>query len=233
MIVFEDDKARYRFLGVVVWFFLLMLFVPSWYANPVNFVPHQVQLDSGYGEADKRVLFPQAYRLPSKDNSEEVMSQAKKDAEQIAIEDLALKKQSALSDAQTPAQNLSNSQQATELKVNRSQFEKSAEQAVAEKQEAIKKASVGAEGKVEALPPVNDAGDWLLLLASYPNKKEAQNFMRSVEQAGYSTAMKFYSKQQIYSVRVIGIESRAKAQIVKKKLDKMFNLNDSIIRQNR
>lgn len=228
MIVFEDDKARYRFFGVLVWFGLLMLFVPSWYANPVNFVPQKVQLDAQQGTDEKPILFPQAYRLPSKDNVTEDINQAKKEAEKIAIEDLVLKNQSDAGSSKGLIEDLSGEKNLTEVK-NLSKFEKTAEENVSEKTDEAQGASI----ETKSLPPVAEAGDWLLLLISYPDKKQAQDFMNSVEKAGYKTAMKFYSKQQVYSVRVIDIESRAKAQILKQKLDKMFNLNDSIIRKNR
>ena len=252
MRVFEDQKARYRFLGVLVWFVLLMLFVPSWYANPVNFVPQQVPAVGQQDNSQKQVLFPEAYRLPSKNSSEEDIEQAKKDAKQIAIEDLVIKQKSVQNDGQESEAVLPSS---NELKVDRSKFAQANEQSAGQPnaERIPPKDSTNSVNKISAttpqtqpktsvtekpsqntsLPPVKEAGDWLLLLASYPDKKEAQGFMRKLQNAGFSTAMKYYSKQQVYSVRVIGLESRAKAQIVKKKLDKMFNLNDSIIRQNK
>ena len=229
MIVFEDQQARYRFLGVLVWFMLLMLFVPSWYANPVNFVPQKVQLDAQQGSDEKPILFPQAYRLPSKDNSIEDMEQAKKEAEKVAIEDLVIKNQSVAESSKDFHEDDVGKKTLTDVQVNRSESGKATEKSVSEKTDSIQKQTV----EVKTLPPIAEAGDWLLLLISYPDKKQAQAFRNSVEKAGYKTAMKFYSKQQVYSVRVIGIESRAKAQILKQKLDKMFNLNDSIIRKNR
>lgn len=205
MIPFEDKNARYRFFGVVVWFMLFMWFVPDWYASPVNFVPKETVIEEGENGHGNRVLFSEVYRLPNKISSDQELAQAKQQAQQLADQDALLRAQAEsndLDDMSAKNENLLQDQNEGEEPALSSQTHEDE----------------------------NKSGNWLLLIASYQDQARAQNLKQKLEGLGQSAAVKFYPEQKVYSVRVIDVESKAKAKTLQQKLDKMFNLNDSIIR---
>jgi len=89
MIFAKDKQARFRFLGVVVWFALLIYFVPSWYANPVSFSPEDAILDNN-SNSGQQVLFKEAYRLPPRENAQAELNQAIEGARAVAESDRRL-----------------------------------------------------------------------------------------------------------------------------------------------
>lgn len=56
-----DDLSKYRLTGAFLWLLLLVILVPSWYGNPVNFHPdgHQSIITKG-----ERPLVEHIYELP-------------------------------------------------------------------------------------------------------------------------------------------------------------------------
>lgn len=212
MKLFEDQNARQRFLGVMVWFVLLMVFVPSWYANPVNFQPADVVAKEGT-VSSKRVLFTQSYKLPPSVDEQQQLELAKQQAKIIADEDQALKgvtkEPISIEDLVVSNASVTNVPSTVEP-----------EPEVTPAQSPDKVEVVSSKPK----------SYWILLLSSQPTKQGAEAFKAKVEKLGYKVSIKYFKKNQVYSVRVIEIESQAKARTVKEKLDKIFNLKDSIIR---
>ena len=61
-----DLQSKHRLIGAVIWLTLLVIIVPAWYSNPVNFTP------DGQQERVDQVSLPiveHAYRLPDAKNS--------------------------------------------------------------------------------------------------------------------------------------------------------------------
>lgn len=56
-----DDLSKYRLTGAFLWLLLLVILVPSWYSNPVNFHPEGHQSISAKGE---HPLVEHIYELP-------------------------------------------------------------------------------------------------------------------------------------------------------------------------
>ncbi|MGM0541003.1 MAG: SPOR domain-containing protein [Pseudomonadota bacterium] len=56
-----DDLSKYRLTGAFLWLLLLVILVPSWYGNPVNFQPVGYQEINAKGE---RPLVEHIYELP-------------------------------------------------------------------------------------------------------------------------------------------------------------------------
>ncbi|WP_127470562.1 SPOR domain-containing protein [Thiomicrorhabdus aquaedulcis] len=61
-----DEVSKYRLMGATIWLGLLVLIVPTWYSNPVNFSPvgHQQEV-----EQSTRPIVDQAYTLSPKDQN--------------------------------------------------------------------------------------------------------------------------------------------------------------------
>lgn len=68
-----DDLSKYRLTGAFIWLLLLVILVPIWYGNPVNFQPAGYQQISAKGE---RPLVEHIYELPvqATQNQAEVQS---------------------------------------------------------------------------------------------------------------------------------------------------------------
>ncbi|WP_028486896.1 SPOR domain-containing protein [Thiomicrorhabdus chilensis] len=62
-----DEVSKFRLIGAAIWLSLLILIVPGWYSNPVNFQPEGARSDT----VEQSVpLVQQAYVLPGKGREE-------------------------------------------------------------------------------------------------------------------------------------------------------------------
>lgn len=68
----QNLTARYRMMGAVVWLLLLIVIVPSWYNDPVNFSPDQPMPASNQGE--QKVLVDKPFLLPNAQKASDVKS---------------------------------------------------------------------------------------------------------------------------------------------------------------
>lgn len=216
MNLLEDKVARKRFFGVVVWFALLVIFVPQWYSSPANFVPQDLKAISSQAH-EKKVLFSEVYKLPESVDKNIEISSAIEAAKEVAAVDQALKGSSA-----TPNDSEKN---ALEHLVVTSPKPIKADEDVTR--------PVKNDTLQETPSLTTPQGKWMVLLAGFKRASDAKNMLEKVSKLGYKATIKYYDKSQIHSVRVIGLDSQAKAETTKDKLDKIFNLKDSIIRQNK
>lgn len=61
-----DEVSKFRLIGAAIWLSLLILIVPGWYSNPVNFQPEGAQSET----VEQSVpLVQQAYVLPGKERA--------------------------------------------------------------------------------------------------------------------------------------------------------------------
>lgn len=60
-----DEISKYRLTGAVIWLSLLIIIVPGWYSNPVNFQPQGQPVDR---VEEKPAIVKQPYVLPSQKN---------------------------------------------------------------------------------------------------------------------------------------------------------------------
>jgi len=66
-----DDVSKYRLTGAVIWLLLLVIIVPTWYSNPVNFKPDSER--TAESKASNPVIY-QAYVLPTKTSLKDSVS---------------------------------------------------------------------------------------------------------------------------------------------------------------
>lgn len=74
-----DLVSKYRIVGAAIWLGLLVIIVPSWYSEPVNFVPEGIQ------KTEVKSTLPivdHAYRLPSSNDQPQTNGQVEYKKEQ-------------------------------------------------------------------------------------------------------------------------------------------------------
>lgn len=211
MNLLEDIVARHRLIGVLVWFLVLMLFVPHWYANPVNFSPEKLHKEHKLKPEDK-VLFSEPYRLPAKANSLQQIAEAQEDAKAIAIQDQELKQKN----LQSPKAQVASDQQQKKALNDTVSSERPA------RSHSDNPESVEMQSK-------SSGPSWLVRLGSFSNIKEANDFLAEIEKYGFDVRIKAFRRNTVFSVRVVGFDSERKAEKAKQKLDKIFNLKDSSV----
>ncbi len=57
-----DLQSKHRIIGAAIWLTLLVIIVPSWYSNPVNFSPDGKVIEDNKGSLP---IVSHAYRLPN------------------------------------------------------------------------------------------------------------------------------------------------------------------------
>lgn len=78
-----DLVSKYRIVGAAIWLGLLVIIVPSWYSEPVNFVPEGIQ------KTEVKSTLPivdHAYRLPSSNDQPQTNGQVEYKKEQSSKE---------------------------------------------------------------------------------------------------------------------------------------------------
>ncbi|WP_029407885.1 SPOR domain-containing protein [Thiomicrorhabdus sp. Milos-T2] len=73
-----DLVSKYRLVGATIWLILLVIIVPQWYSEPVNFVPE------GFQQPTTKSTLPiveHAYRLPKRDEQPLTNGQAQNQIE--------------------------------------------------------------------------------------------------------------------------------------------------------
>ena len=72
-----DDVTKFRLIGAMIWLGLLIIIVPGWYANPVNFLPDTQRSIAPHSTAP--VVY-QTYRLPHKTTGDHTLRKADQNA---------------------------------------------------------------------------------------------------------------------------------------------------------
>ena len=74
-----DSVSKYRMVGAAIWLGLLVIIVPNWYSEPVNFVPEGIQ------KTEVKSTLPivdHAYRLPQSNEQPQTNGQVQHQKEQ-------------------------------------------------------------------------------------------------------------------------------------------------------
>lgn len=66
-----DEVSKYRFTGVIIWLVLLVVLVPIWFGEPVNFKPEGYSLSQG---STVRPLVKDAYISPEEASQPKITS---------------------------------------------------------------------------------------------------------------------------------------------------------------
>ncbi|QCU89752.1 SPOR domain-containing protein [Thiomicrorhabdus sediminis] len=208
-----DLISKYRLIGASIWLGLLVIIVPSWYSDPVNFQP-----DGAVLQHNKSTLpvIEQPFRLPAqaiepRTDAEQQREAIKLDMASVAASEESQRKQQALDKLSE-----------TLASLNKDDAEKSAaKQAHVENKTPVTAKSIAPK---EAASP-----QWILRLSSFSDIKDANDLLGKLDLWGYEAKIKYFEKSKVYSVRTGPYFSRAKADKDKAKLDKMLRTNGVVV----
>lgn len=197
-----DDVSKFRLTGAVIWLGLLVLIVPTWYSNPVNFSPDNEQ--GAEVQSNKLVVY-QAYTLPSK-SAQSTVEEAHKDEE--TPRDLVVKKVAPVVESSVAPSQIAAVKPAPH----------SAPTGQVERPK-VKMTSIG-------IPEVKP-GQWLLKIYSSKDIRDANNVLAKLDDQ-YEVWIKAFPKSKTYSVRTGPYTSRALAEVDKIKIDKAIRTQSKI-----
>lgn len=218
-----DELTKFRITGAVIWLALLILLVPSWYANPVDYEKAQPWL---YSTAEEVV--PEKSANKSSETALESVAEASNAGSDIK------------SDPQPVNSKASNQQQTDITPKDSTQTAPSTETSVLAEPKKSPDVSVelddpmSTEETAEITEPVIPSEDkspaWLVRVASYSSIESANRTLGVLEMRYKVTIGDFSTKtQKIYSVRVGPFSSFEEAQEAKTVLDKELVTNSVIV----
>lgn len=221
-----DELTKFRITGAVIWLALLIILVPSWYANPVDYEKAQPWLYSSSNdvpsvEDEVAAKADSQSGLPSPSQAEETTEPrpAKEVKPQTDVSTGSSQQSdmiSATSSQETPL-----SQPAVEPKKEPTPSVELDEPMTTEETSEIK----------EPVPPSEDKSPaWLVRVASYNSIESANRTLGVLEMRYKVTIGDFSTKtQKIYSVRVGPFSSLQEAEEAKAELDKELVTNSVIV----
>ncbi|WP_319381382.1 SPOR domain-containing protein [Thiomicrorhabdus sp.] len=206
-----DPISKHRLTGAAIWLVLLIWIVPEWYSHPVNFHPKGMPLEESQATrplVEHPFLLSGEIAQPGEPNTSSAHRQS---AEQELYPVLTEEQELAQREAER-----------TRLEVPPlRKEEKTSANPVVAKKPAQDLAVVKAE-KAEN-------GGWLVLLASYKEKKNAQAALEKLRKQGYGASIKYFQKSKVYSLRSGPYSSKLKAEQDQRKLDKLLRIKSMIV----
>lgn len=205
----EVVPVKFRLTGAAIWLGLLVIIVPIWYSNPVNFSP----ADSEESQSTEKVLVEQPFVLPLSDKQKQLLVQKASEEKEAA-----------------------NQERAEAVKVQPVQKKSNALAVLPEASDEVTKTKLP-ETKIEpASQPVSqvtedvkDAGPWILRLVAY-RKKDMADAMRDRLKYDYDAYIKHFPKSRYYSVRVGPYSSKQEALKDQKRLNRILRINSELVR---
>ncbi|WP_319557409.1 SPOR domain-containing protein [Thiomicrorhabdus sp.] len=206
-----DPISKHRLTGAAIWLILLIWIVPDWYSHPVNFHPKGVPLEENQATrplVEHPFLLSGEIAQPGDPHTVTPQKPVATDQELYPVmteeEELAQKGNDRSQLALPPLKKI----------------------------ETASKGAISPRKAVSAKPEVKAAeGDWLLLLASYKEKKNAQSALERLQKQGHSASIKFFQKSKVYSLRSGPYSSKLKAEQDKRKLDKMLHIKSVVVQR--
>lgn len=197
-----DDLSKYRLTGAFLWLLLLVILVPSWYGDPVNFQPPGHQSIVAKGE---RPLVEHIYELPVQavQNQDEVQSRPLVNGQLGEKHDTLLKSQTANKHPVVKPIQVS--------------------QDIMTKNKSISNDSKKMDQSTSL--------QWIVRITAYKDIKKANELLGRLE-SNYEVSIKEFKKSGTYSVRTGPYPSKVKAEQDKRKLDKMLRTNAEVVQLN-
>ncbi|MBE0493409.1 MAG: SPOR domain-containing protein [Thiomicrospira sp.] len=218
-----DELTKYRITGAVIWLALLIILVPSWYANPVDYEKAQPWLYSTPDDSvsptakmDNQFKKSTSNKL---DDSSAIRSNKKSESEVTP---------SLGRDIQTNVSSPTAPSQPTQAKQSiESKKQQDANTEILDKSTATAKSQ---DIKEPVLPSEDKSPAWLVRVASYNSIESANKTLGVLEMRYTVTIGDFSTKtQKIYTVRVGPFPSLQEAEEAKAELDKELVTNSAIV----
>lgn len=195
-----DEISKFRLTGAAIWLLLLVIVVPSWYSNPVNFNPDS-ETEAEFKSTEPVVY--QQYVLPVKD-------EPIADIEQPFIKPVNKASDRQESEMVTTA--------AKETKPTMIESEKVVKATA--KSTLIKSVGTG--------NPEPKAGEWLLKVYGSKDIKAANRVLGLLDDK-YEVWIKEFPKAKSFSVRTGPYKTRSEAERDKRKIDKAIRTHSVIV----
>lgn len=219
-----DELTKYRITGAVIWLALLVILVPSWYANPVDYEKAQPWLFSSSDEAlptEETVPVNEAIESNSSsvEDVKKAPSKVKPEPESEKLDKPSQTKIDSISEESKPATPAI--QDSVSAETNK--------ESEVELDEPIK-SEQSIEIKEPVMPSEDKSPAWLVRVASYNSIESANRTLGVLEMRYKVTIGDFSNKtQKIYSVRVGPFSSFEEAQEAKAQLDQELVTNSVIV----
>lgn|GEM_PF-1623008 len=208
-----DEVTKYRMTGAIIWLTLLILIVPSWYSDPVDYAQVQPWL-APVDDTLTPLVEPKSEVKTLSNNMPPAPTK------QVLVTHIVPTPPTSESPApeSTPALKPKPAPQ-QETKVVESPVSANVSPPVISKQ-----------ASAPVTTPKQEV-QWYVRLVSYQSKSMADQLLQRLQKAGYQASIGQFSSanQPIYSVRVGPYASQQKANAHKQALDKQFNTQSLVI----
>ncbi|GAB6033818.1 SPOR domain-containing protein [Galenea microaerophila] len=204
-----DVHARRRLIGAVIWFAVLIIWVPTWYEHPVNFQPEkQTSTKLTPSKTENKPIADKVYRLPAPS-----VQQAAKSSEPVKP---AVQPQ--------PSVKATEKQKPTQPVVQAKTVE------ITEKPVAASKASPKAVADTSQLiaEDLMVAKGWFVRLAAFKKMATANELLGALQEAGYDGYVKPLQKNHFFVVVIGPYPSKQAALKVKQKVDARYHVQSQI-----
>lgn len=200
---------KHRLTGAFVWLGLLVIVVPIWYNNPVNFNPEAEQASPERNQ--KTLVADKPFLIPEPRGSEQTAANAEK-AESVSAPE---------PDVALPRKPSSTAASASKESANVSR--PSSETAEAKPQAPTKVASNSVETADES------ESEWIIRLVAYRHKDMADGLHERLKY-DYEAYVKYFPDSRYYSVRVGPYASKQQALKDQKRLDGLLRIQSQLVR---
>jgi len=199
-----DDVSKFRLTGAFIWLILLIVIVPGWYSNPVNFSPDSEQ--NAESTSTKPVVY-QAYILPNKGSvSQNTITTPQ--ALETKVTDALNKEPLNVAEEQVAAPIV--------------------DKAIVPVLAKIPDVEPLKPTQIMPSEPEVKLGQWLLMVYASKDIKDANKVLGLLDDK-YEVWIKEFTKSKSYSVRTGPYKSRALAEKDKTKIDKAIRTQSKIV----
>ena len=213
-----DVHARRRLIGAVIWFAVLIIWVPAWYEHPVHFQPEKhTSTKLTPSKTENQPIADKVYRLPAPS-----IQQATKSSKPVKP---VVQPQ--------PSVKATEKQKATQPIVQAKTVE------ITEKPVTPAKSAAKPSAKI-ASKPVADAGEkliaedlmvakgWFVRLAAFKKMATANELLGALQDADYDGYVKPLRKSHFFVVVIGPYPSKQAALKVKQKVDARYHVQSQI-----
>lgn len=225
----QQDVSRFRILGAVVWFGLLIWIVPGWFAHPVHFSPNGLDEDKTTVQAPA-VGSKQPYLVPVSDRTAATRAETKAPVKPAVKTEPVEKAETPKASANVPAQAPVSKQTPAEVEVAETASKPAVAAQAAPEQPATQKAPPSTRVSVATKEPkASDKDQWIVRIVAY---KQEEYALAMLERLGnqYPAFIKQIPVNKFYSVQIGPYQDRAFAVADQKELEQILHVRAELVK---
>jgi cell division septation protein DedD len=209
-----ERQTKHRVIGAIVWFLFLILWVPSWYAEPVKFTPNG---EGGVSLKQEQSvpIAKHAYQLPPTEPAKErpAVVKSQQSGSKTANKEQTLEKESTRKEPKQTAPK----QASTGLKTTSTQTKD-------------KPGSLPNLSEDELLADPAEAKGWFVRLASFKQIEKANKLLGRVEERYEAFIQPLYGGK-MYAVTIGPFATASEAKRAKQVVDKRYYVNSLVFQR--